>query len=384
MITKTQYGLSPTLTVTINGAPVDYHALNEVEMYLEHDLHDMLILRMSGIPARAMSDYRNRPVFCSLELGSGYSQEFAGYVIDVRATAIASAGVLNGNPFQDAHIICMGTSYEMRGGNTRVWPGHTIQDVVAELSDTYGFSFDVPEDSLVLANQIQSGESDWQFLTDYATALGFETTLHGTHLHVFDPYQAYSRRTSYHVLRTSQQVHAGTAPYPGQITDINVTMAERHPDGVYKDTVIAVHQDNNVVYDVSLSDLRGLTAPARFVDRLSDSALTHDQAVRAIEARGKKSYDYYADLTVMGLPGCKPGGVVSIDSYGAANTDGLWYVRSVRHRLHSGVFLTDLKIARNINSELVPNPVHSMQPPPAPKLVNGRWVPTKRVLNVYT
>jgi len=384
MITKSVYGLSPTLTLSINGAAVDYFAVNEVELHLDVNMHDMLVVRMAGIPPRAMTDYRNQPVFCSMDLGGGFFTEFYGYVHDVHAVASTSSGLLNGSPFQEAKVVCLGTSYEMRGGDSRVWKDERLQDVALELSGKYGFSVSVPNDKLILSPMLQDNESDWQFLVRYAGMMGFDVTLHGTNLHVFDPFKAYSRQTSFHRLRTSKDVRAGLVPEPGQISKFDVTLAEHHPDGKYKDTVVTVHQDDNQIFDVSLRELRGLTAPARFSNRLRDSVDTYDQAVRVIEAEGKSKYDYRATATVMGLPGCMPGGVVLVDSYGTSEVDNLWYVQSVCHHLASGAFYSELKLARNITSELVPASVAAYTRPPAPKLVDGRWFPTKRLLNVYS
>jgi phage protein D len=384
MISKQAVGLSPTLNISINGVPVDYLAINEVEMSLEVNMHDMLMIRLSGIPPRALLEYRNRPVFCSMDLGAGYYQEFFGYVIDTQVTNIASGGTVNGSPFQDARLICLGTSYEMRGGTSRVWKHRKLSDVVLSFALKYKFSAAIPFDPIVLDPMLQDNESDWQFVIKYATTLGYDTTMHGTHLHVFDPYKAYSRRISYNRLRTSKQIRAGVAAQPGQIANISVTMGEHHPDGVYKDTTITVHQDDNTVYEVSLGKLKGLTKPARFSNRLRDSVDTYQQAKRAIDVESKATYDYTADLVVMGIPGCKPGGIVEIDSYDTDETDGLWYVQSVKHKLHSSAFLTELRVVRNINSELVPASVQSLARPPSSQLVSDQWVPVKRTTDVYT
>lgn len=384
MIVKPGYGVSPTLTLSLNGVAVDYFAVNEIELLQEVNLHDMLIIRMAGIPPRAMTDYRNQPVYCAMDLGGGFLSEFHGYIIDVKAVATTSGGLLNESPFQDAQVICMGTSYEMRGGDSRVWKDERIEDVALELSGKYGFSVDVPSDKLILSPMLQDNESDWQFLVRYAGMMGFDVTLHGTHLHLFDPYKAYSRQTSFHRLRTAKDIRAGLVPEPGQITKFDVTLAEHHPDGVYKDTVVTVHQDDNQIFDVSLRELRKLSAPARFSNRLRDSVDTYDQAVRVIEAEGKSKYDFKAKAQVLGLPGCLPGGVVQVDSYGTDSIDDLWYVLGVRHHLATGAFYSELQLARNINSELVPSSVQAYKAPPTPKLLNGRWVPTKRSLNVYT
>lgn len=384
MITKQSVGLSPTLSVSINGVPVNYMAINEVEMFFEAGLHDMCVIRMAGIPTRAMLDYRNRPVTCSMDLGGGLYADFFGYIADVRATAMSSAGVVDSNPFQDSQLVCIGTSYEMRGSTSRVWNKAKLEDVALAMSETYGFSVEVPTDDLLYHPIVQDNESDWQFLTRYATMMGYETTLHGTRLHIFDPYKAFTRGISYHVLRSAQQLEAGLTAVPGQISKIDVSLMENHPDGVYKDTSIYVHQDDNVTYEVTLRDLRGLSAPARFTNRLRDSVDSYEQAKRAIDVVSKSSYDYTAKVTTMGVPGCLPGGIVRIDSYGDDRIDGLWYVKEVHHRLHSSAFVSDLRLVRNINSELVPTQVTALRPPADSKLINDRWVPSKKVTNVYT
>lgn len=384
MIYKHPFGVSPSLSVTINGASVAYDSIKEVEVFLEANLHDMVILHLSGIPTRATADYRNRGVQVVLDTGANYHHEFNGYVVDIRPVSITHEGTVNGSPFQDAKIICMGTSYDMRGSKSKVWADYRLQDVVREMASTYGFSADVPDDPLVVTPLVQDGESDWQFLVRYARMLGYSVTLHATHLHVFDPFKAAERRISFNKLRSGKDVRATISPHPGNISVFTASLADNHPDGKYKDTVVTVHQDDGLVFDVALSELRGLTAPARFTDRLSQSVDNYEQAVRAIQMHSRDTYDFTATAEVLGVAGCKPGGMVSVEEYGS-EVDGFWYVNSVVHRLNSAVFTSELGLLRNINSELVSSPpVTCFRAPPASRMVGGVWTTTKRIVNVYS
>ena len=384
MIRKDAYGISPDLTVAIDGVPVNYYALNEVELFMEENMHDMCVLRMSGLPPESLLGYRNRPVQVLIDAGASYYQEFVGYVTDIRPMSMTKDGLMNGSPFQDAAIVCLGVSYEFRGDKSFVWADHRLQDVVAALCNAKGFSAEVPNDTLILSPMLQQSESDWQFMVRYAKQLGYAMTMHGTTLHVFDPYMATSRNISFNRLVSAKNLGRGVRAHPGQITKLNASLTENHPDGKYKDTVVTVHEDElGLVYDVSLRELRGLSAPARFADRVPDSVDSYEQAVRAINARTKEFYDYNAEVTCLGVAGCKPGGVVEIADYEAA-IDGLWYVRSVRHSVTSGVFTSDLCIARNIESELLlPSSAPAFRPASPSVLRSGVWASSKRSVNVY-
>ena len=270
----------------------------------------------------------------------------------------------------------------MRGAKSAVWNGYTLQDVALTMANRYGYSLDVPADPLIKSPILQKEESDWKFLVRYAKLLGYSVTLHGTHLHIFDPYKALSRGISLNRLSSAKNIGSQLLASPGQITNIKASLAEHHPDGVYKDTVVTVQQTDGLSYDVSSSEIRGLDGPGRFEDRLAEHATNYHEAVRTIDARSKDAYDFHAQADVMGVAGCKPGGVVDIDKY-VSEIDGFWYVRSVQHSLTSGAFTSSLGIVKNINSELVPSSVQPFQVPAEPMMRNGVWTASKRNINVY-
>jgi phage protein D len=383
MIRKNQYGLSPSFDIAVDSVSIDYQALNEIEIHLGENMHDMVVLHMAGLPPRASADYRNKPIRIQLDTGASYSHEFTGYITDIRPEAKTASGLLNGSPFQEVAIVCLGASYSMRGPKAKIWDKYRLQDVASQFAVDYGFSLDVPADALIKTPLLQEGESDWQFLVRYAKALGYGVTLHGTNLHVFDPHKAISRSISFNRLFTAKSLNNQTLPAPGQITSFKATLAERNADGVYKDSVVTVQHADGFAFDVSTREIRGLgTGTARFTNRMSEHAASYDEAARIIDARAKEDYDFYATAVVMGIAGCKPGGIVDVDKYGA-EVDGYWYVQNVKHSVTSGAFTTELGLAKNINDTLVPASIQAFQAPPAPKLINSEWRASRRVLNVY-
>ena len=112
MIVKSPYGVSPDIEVTIGGATVDYNTMYRVELILEENQHDMLVIEVSGIPPRAITDYYGKPVQLTISTGPRLSQRFNGYVEDVRPVSLTAGGLMNKSPFQAARIVCMGASYQ--------------------------------------------------------------------------------------------------------------------------------------------------------------------------------------------------------------------------------------------------------------------------------
>lgn len=351
MIRKNPQGVSPTFELTIDDAAVNYQALNSLKLTLGENRHDLLKIGMAGVPTRAITEYRTKAVRLDINTGPGYTETFTGYVENVLPGSKTNQGLLNRSPFHDVTIVCLGASYEMRGARSKVWEGYKLSDVAQEFANKYLLSLDVPMDNLLYNQVIQSEESDWQFLVRYAKLLGYSVTCHGTHLHIFDPYDASQRGISYNKLLTLRKGSRGGRPHPGVVLEFEGRFKDDHPDGVYKDTVVTVMQEDGTQFDVSTSDLKGLSGPARFTNRVSLHAESYEEAVRIIEATNKQMYDYEAQVKTVGMLGCRPGGVVDLDGYGG-EFDGMWYVEGVEHNVTSGVFTTDLNIKRNVNSEL--------------------------------
>lgn len=384
MIHKNPYGISPTLDITIGNTSFDGTSVNRVEIMLKESQHDMLVMELSGIPPRAITEYYGKPVDVSLYTGGNFYHRFVGYVEDVKPKSFTGFGLVNNSPFQDVRIVCMGASYAMRGSTSSSWHGYRLSDVASQLSAKYGFSLAVPSDRAVHDSLLQTNESDWQFLTRYAQFLGYSVNVHGTHMHVYDPYKAMSRQTSYHVLTTLRKTKGSVNPSPGQIIDFSGSFSKRHIDGEYKEHQVTVVNNDNTVYDVSSTTVSTIhNGVARFPNRITEYVDTYEEAERRISAVSKEDYDYYATVSVLGLAGCVPGGVVRIDNYNG-EFDSYWYVKSVNHTVHSDAFYTELEIAKNFNSELKFTNTKKHVAPPPPVFKKGKWIAENRTVDEYS
>jgi len=384
VIVKKPYGVSSDIEVTIDGSEVSYTSINSVELHLEENMHDMLVLVVTGIPPKAITDYYGKAVSFRMISGRTTSHEFLGYVEDVRPYSFTGFGLINNSPFQETRIVCMGASYNMRGSTSRVWRNFRISDIARDMCDKYKFSLDVPKDDLYIDNVAQTNESDWQFLTRYCTHFGYSVTVHSTHMHVFDPYNALSRQNSVHVLETLKSAKGDPTPRPGQILKFEGSFSRRHADGHYKETIVSVLKEDNSLGELSSStvDLR-TNGMARYPNRVSSYSDNFAEARRRISAVSKEKYDYYADVQVLGIANCVPGGIVEVGDY-SSDFDGFWYVQKVSHTLDSDKFITDLQIAKNLNTELIFNNTKKFQNPPSATYRNGVWMTTEKRVNEYS
>jgi len=384
MITKLPYGLSPTVDIAIGNSTVDYNTINRVELFMEDNQHDMLVMEIAGIPPRAITSYYNKPVQVKISTGGNFYQAFYGYVEDIRPSSFTGFGLMNDSPFQEAKIVCMGVSYDMRGATSKVWNGYRLSDIAREISAKYRFSVDVPSDEFVHDSLLQTNESDWQFLSRYTKFLGYSVSVHGTHIHIYDPYSSLSRQSSYHKLTTLLSDKRNVNASPGQIIEFEGTFSKRNIDGEYKESTIPVVNADASTYDVSSTSLEVKhNGIARFPNRISEYVDNFSEASRRISSVAKEKYDYYADVTVLGVAGCVPGGVVSVDKYNG-DFDGFWYVQAVKHVVHSGNFVSELKLAKNYNSKLQLDNTEPFQSPPTPYYDVDHWVSSRARYHEYS
>lgn len=380
MIVKQFAGTSPNLDISIAGVPVDYESLMAVEITLSENMHDTVSFEMAGIPTRAITEYIDQPVRLLASLGGSQKQLFVGRVVDVVPTAVTAGGLMNASPFQTATIRCMGYSYEMRGAQSRVWNDYKLKDIVSDFSELYGFSATIPLIQQRFNLSIQSTESDWQFLVRECTRQGYALTMHGTHMHIFDPYEALSHNTSLAGLTTLNGTNMDATTFPGQILEFKGRFGERNPDGRYKETIVSVLTSaaGNSTFDVSSGD-----GTARFQERLDAYGTTYGEAVRIAETSRKAQYDYEAKVNAVGMLGTLPGGVVKVDNYQNSDFDGYWYVREIKHRIATGAFISELSIARNSVTQLEVTNTEQYQEGPAPAFYNGLWSSSSRGVYEY-
>lgn len=370
-----------SFSMQVNGVEFDYDNIQRIEFYLEESMHDMAVVSLSSIPSRAVTDYVGVAVSITVTNSVNNVYQFVGYINDVRPMSLTSAGMMNNSPFQKAELYCMGASYVMRGSKTRNWDNQSITEIATTLAEEYDFSVDVPVKESFHDRLAQTNESDWQFLARYAKSLGLSVNVHGTHLHVYDPYSAYSRNTSYLRLYTLKGMNGATVPLPGQIIEFTGSFSARNADGKYKDNVVTVFNDSGSSYDLSTHESDSDKAPL-YSSRVAGYAHTHQEGELMLDVYQKSDYDHYATATVTGAPGLRPGGLVTVDKYGG-NMDGEWYVQGLKHVLHSSAFITEVKLARNNITQLFPDRTAPFQTPPEPILTGEGWKAKKKTVNAY-
>lgn len=384
MIAKKPYGVSPTTKIVVGNTSFDPTAVGRIELLLEESNHDLLVMDLAGIPPRSITEMYDKPVDVEFNTGGNFSHRFVGYVEEVRPESFTGFGLLNNSPFQTVRVVCMGASYRMRGSRSDSWSNYRLSGIAKELSARYGFSLDVPSDRALHESLLQTNESDWQFLTRYAKFLGYSVNVHGTHMHVYDPYNAKSRQTSFHVLTTYRKTRGDVTPSPGQIIEFNGNFSRRHIDGEYKEHKVTVVNEDGSTYDVSSTTVDAQhNGVARYPNRLTEYVDNYEEAARRISSVSKEKYDYYATATVLGLAGCVPGGIVKVDNYNG-EFDTFWYVQSVKHTIHSDSFHTELQLALNTRSELSFTNTARFTVPPDPVYSKGAWIARERTVNEYS
>lgn len=380
MIRKDPAGVSPTVTIGVNGVPINYNDLSSISMNFQENAHDTCSFSMSGVPSRFITDYTGMSINAQISLGSTFFSNFYGTIEVSTPEADTSSGRVNNSLFQSVTFTALGCSRVMRGSTSKNWHGYSLEGVARYFCDKYGFSLDVPADPLVFSTLLQSTESDWEFLVRYCSFMGYSVTVNGTHMHIYDPFKAKGRQISLHRLFTPAKT--SPAPYPGQVVNFNGNFAQRAFDGRYFDTTVTVQPDSGITYDLHTSDIESLDTPATYNHNIISTVGNYAEAARMLQSQYRQNYDYRATVAVLGAPGILPGGMINLDSYGGS-FDGLWYVTSVQQDVKSGSFLTTVEIRRNKTDTLTDTSAATFQQPPPPQFISGQWTTTNRRVNVY-
>jgi hypothetical protein len=379
MIAQQFHGVSAEIDLTISDRAVNYKSVVNMTMELTESLHDYLCIEIAGIPPRAIKDYYDGPVHLKVSYGARYVQHFHGKIETVEPVSKAADGYTNASPFQSAKLHCYGTSYKMRTEKNRIWERTSLTDMARELADTYGFSLDVPKLPIVYKRVVQQGESDWQVLVRIVTDHGLRVNVHGTHMHIYDPQNAYSRNTSFHRIRSISEY--GPRQAPGKLIEMKGAFGRSVKDGSFYDLVVPVMEDNGTYYDIRSSEVTGKSG-AVLEKRLLDTVDTYGEAKNLIRAAVNKDYDFNAEIMCQGLAGCVPGGVVELDKM-HGGFDGNWYVKSVKHTVNTSAFLTTVEVARDSESDLPLTSTTTFTRPPVAVLNTDDWQAKRKTVREY-
>lgn len=387
MILNSGSPLSPKVALEIGGVEVNYFSINNIELDLSANRHDVLTVHIDGMPSKAITDYIDAPVRFLISSGAGRTQEFVGYVMYVEPVYSASDPIVNQSTFSSAKLICFGASVSMKSTKSRVWGSTTIYKIAQEIASSYKFSLSVVRDEFVIRNAVQANESDWEFLVRLGETYGYSMTVHGTHMSIWDPFLAIGRRPSYEKL-VPQTSYSG--PTPGGILELTGTFGHLTTDGKSYKYRISSIDDNGRIVMVSdpeqgrVPSWSGYGETPLYTSTLVDNATSIGEGQKLIEAERRKHFAFNVKTRISAGAGIVPGGVVSVEGYNA-EFEGLWYVREVRHTIGNTSYYTDLHIGRdfNLSGEFLVPPTTLASGIPASDYVDERWVASRQTVDLY-
>lgn len=381
--------LSPTFKMTVDGVPIDYLQLQRVNLELNENMHDVAVLEFTGLDPETIHLFIESAITFSIELPDRTPSYFHGYIIYIEPTSVSSDGTVDGSPFQVTRVYCFGASYRMKGLNSRVWENMTLANIATSLAEKHLFSVSVPVDNYTFPRLVQSGQSDWSFLVDSAVRLGYNVSLHGTHIHIWDSYKALTRKISYSPLYTLRGLKGNASPYPGQILSFEGRIGNVTTDGARSvDTIHTLTKEGEVlsVSNQLSAEFSGMGAPVlrKFSNTLNVNSDSFEMSEKLVTGAMRRKFPMTASVTVSADPSISPGGVVRVNEFNA-KFDGYWYVRGVRHELFQTNMLTHLSLAKDSLNEVITTPLHVSEfvSPPNPAFVDGSWVSERGFVNVY-
>lgn len=375
MIIQTGNPLSPKVNFSLNGVEVNYHSITKVSLELAENKHDVLTFTMSGIPHKAITDYEGAAVRFNISSGQGRTQNFSGYVLYVEPEHNIEAPMVNGSIFYTAKIVCFGASVSLKKVRQRVFENTTIYKIGQEIAKSYKFSIDVLKDDFVIPRAVQAGESDWEFLKRICDLYGYSFSVHGTHMHIWDPFKAIGRRPSYEVLAPVTAISNGV---PGSILSLKGSFGSLTIDGSsYRYQLTSFDNSGTIVTNSdseTITSWSGIPESPKFSTIISNSSTSVAESRKMIGAKRRRKFPYNVYTEVLAGAGIVPGGIVEIAGY-RSGIDGLWYVKSVRHNIGGTTYTTELEISKdkNTSSLFSAPPVQLADRPPDSVLVNNSW-----------
>lgn len=386
MINQHPLGITPSFDLTVGGVAINYMSIDRMELSMNEGEHDMLVLRMKGIPAKAITDYIGAPVRLVLKRGTAEEQEFVGEVAQVIPESQLNRGAVNRSPFQLADIYCLGASYKMRAPRSRNWGEKTLVEIATQIAEEHKFSLDIPDTAVYHSDTAQINKSDWEFLNEMCDLYGYGLNAHGTHLNIWDPWRATGRQISYHVLRSLKAAGFDPNPKPGVIVSFNGTFSSHSATDRYA-TVLDAQGNITTVSSVDMEDSSGLglAYKTKILKRIDASAKSVQEAELAVKASVRNSIPFRATVEVVGIIDIYPGGIARIEGYDS-NFDGLWYIAGVKQVLGGVGMTTTLELVLDSTNEASPTIYNTQRykKPPEPQFLNGEWVSTNRLINVYS
>lgn len=385
MIYKSAHPLSPTTRVVINNVSVDYTSISEFTIELTENEHDYATIVIAGAPPASVTDFFNTSIYILLDSGIGRRQEFYGYVVASEPVSRSESGLVNNSLIQELRLRCLGASFVMKEINSQVWERPTLENIVSEMAQKYRFSAEYPKDSFKPTRLTQANESDWSFLRRVVETYGYNMSVHGTHLYIWDVLDSSRRLPSYHVLTTPSTY---VTERHGAVLRFSANLGHHSSSGDQSrlTTAIVDYQGNVVSIDSGSGDLRDTRSVkySLFSNPVKQSFQTAEEAERAVGSKQRHKPLFTASAEVTAGAGIVPGGVVSLLGYGG-EFDGIWYVSNVVHKVQTSMYTTELTLQKNnlTSEERGAGALDIVELPSTPTLYNNRWVSSVGEVSVY-
>jgi hypothetical protein len=300
MIFKNKFPNAPDVSVVLNGVSVDYTSIQTVSIDIAEDQHDMATIEFVGFLPKAITDYVGTPVYISISVSPAQITSFYGYVTYVEPEMITRRGLINNSPVQSATVVCFGASYDMTDTKNKVWENVNLPNIVETLATSYNYSYSVPADYFVWTRLLQNQQSDWAFLKEVCSSIGYSLTTNGTHIHIYDPYKAIGRKLPYVELLTVRGAAGDLVYVPGRIMEFTGTFGDITPDGSSTRFDYVGVDSSGKELKVSTDDTvysgLGEVVPSRYTTTVNTNVSSISMLNRFAGAAARKRYPYNAKV----------------------------------------------------------------------------------------
>lgn len=303
---------------------------SSMELIQERQKHELAIFRFRDHEIDFDSVRPGNPINMSL-FGEQGQREFYGYVHHVKPSF--SPGIA------ETVVAVIGATYVLKAAAQTIYKNVTASDVVRQIAQKHGLSFNVDDHPRVYDQIIQAGMTDLQLMHKLARQCGYTLRLLNTELHFHPVTKLFDeQRQSAHIFsRRDARNPAGSTLYSFKLT----AGEDLEQDGEYKSAaaVSGIDAKTKTLHQVTNQNrpksLRG-KKEYEFFDRFLQVTAPDFQAAQyeAKAADERTRFPYRAVVEVLGTPTIHPDAPVYLEGLGPEYS-GYWIVLKATHRVES-------------------------------------------------